>query len=104
MRRLVIRSLLPAVAIALAFVLGTTPAYAYPPDPPSVSTSQTYLNALTVRAEGSTDGYSRDLFPHWHIVSGNCDTRESRHRPRRICTRHPDWCLKTQVILSTTCR
>jgi len=75
MRRLVIRSLLPAVAIALAFVLGTAPAYAYPPDPPSVSTSQTYLNALTVRAEGSTDGYSRDLFPHWHIVSGNCDTR-----------------------------
>ena len=77
MRRLVIRSLLPAVAIALAFVLGTTPAYAYPPDPPSVSTSQTYLNALTVRAEGSTDGYSRDLFPHWHIVSGNCDARET---------------------------
>jgi hypothetical protein len=43
---------------------------------PSASTAQTELNALTVKAQGSTSGYSRDLFPHWHIVSGTCDTRE----------------------------
>ena len=48
-----------------------------PPDIPSASTARTELNALTVAAQGSQDGYSRDLFPHWHIVSGNCDTRET---------------------------
>ncbi|MCI3226794.1 HNH endonuclease family protein, partial [Streptomyces sp. NP-1717] len=32
---------------------------------------------LTVRAEGSTSGYSRDLFPHWITQSGACDTRET---------------------------
>jgi Protein of unknown function (DUF1524) len=35
------------------------------------------LAGLTVRAEGSLAGYSRDQFPHWIIQSGNCDTRET---------------------------
>lgn len=60
----------------VATTVVTTTAYAYPPDPPAASTSQQYLNELTVRDEGSTTGYSRDLFPHWHTVSGTCDTRE----------------------------
>lgn len=34
------------------------------------------LEGLSVEAEGSTSGYSRDLFPHWIIQTGNCDTRE----------------------------
>ena len=35
------------------------------------------LAGLTVRAEGSLSGYSRDKYPHWIIQSGNCDTRET---------------------------
>jgi Protein of unknown function (DUF1524) len=35
------------------------------------------LAGLTVQAEGSLAGYSRDQFPHWIIQSGNCDTRET---------------------------
>ncbi|KAL1845918.1 hypothetical protein VTK73DRAFT_414 [Phialemonium thermophilum] len=48
-----------------------------PPGIPSASSARTQLAGLTVQASGSTSGYSRDLFPHWHIVSGNCDTRET---------------------------
>jgi hypothetical protein len=40
-------------------------------------TAQTQLNALSVAAEGSTAGYSRDLLPHWSTVSGSCNTRET---------------------------
>ena len=79
MRR-TLTSALSAVTALIAGVVATTvaatTAYAYPPDPPALSTSQQYLNELTVRTEGTTDGYSRDLFPHWHTVSGTCDTRE----------------------------
>lgn len=34
------------------------------------------LTRLTVRADGSMTGYSRDKFPHWSTVSGTCNTRE----------------------------
>ncbi|WP_328539022.1 HNH endonuclease family protein [Streptomyces sp. NBC_00344] len=46
------------------------------PTPVSASTARSYLSSLTVAAEGSTDGYSRDKFPHWITQSGSCDTRE----------------------------
>jgi Protein of unknown function (DUF1524) len=68
------RSLLAA---AVTLVLGPAPALAYPPDPPLESTARTMLAGLTVQAEGSLAGYSRDQFPHWIIQSGNCDTRET---------------------------
>ncbi|WP_236808299.1 HNH endonuclease family protein [Amycolatopsis albispora] len=55
----------------------TTPAGATPPNIPSKSTAQSELNSLTVAAEGSLSGYSRDLFPHWSTVSGSCNTRET---------------------------
>jgi hypothetical protein len=58
------------------WALTSSPALAAPPTPPSASTSTTYLNSLTVKAEGTTTGYSRDKFPHWHTVSGTCDTRD----------------------------
>jgi Protein of unknown function (DUF1524) len=32
---------------------------------------------LTVAAQGSMTGYSRDLFPHWITISGTCNTRET---------------------------
>lgn len=64
------------VAAATAWMLSAGPALAYPPTPPSASTAATQLAGLTVKTEGSTSGYSRDKFPHWHTVSGTCDTRD----------------------------
>ncbi|MEV0431383.1 HNH endonuclease family protein [Micromonospora sp. NPDC050495] len=52
-------------------------ALATPPGIPSKATAQSQLNALTVKSEGSTSGYSRDLFPHWITISGTCNTRET---------------------------
>jgi uncharacterized protein DUF1524 len=71
-----------AVACVAAVVLSLglaspSPAGALPPNIPSASAAQTQLDALTVRAEGSLSGYSRDLFPHWITVSGACNTRET---------------------------
>lgn len=75
MRRLT-TFLITATAATTAWILGTGSALAYPPTPPSASTAAGQLASLTVKAEGSTSGYSRDLFPHWIIQSGTCDTRE----------------------------
>ncbi|MFI0779624.1 HNH endonuclease family protein [Streptomyces sp. NPDC021212] len=57
-------------------VLSGPSAQAAPPTPPSAATARTQLAALTVKAEGSSDGYSRDKFPHWITQSGSCNTRE----------------------------
>ncbi|MCO1594770.1 HNH endonuclease family protein [Micromonospora sp. RHAY321] len=72
-----------AAAIALAALAGACltvanvqSASAAPSGIPSKATAQSQLNALTVAAQGSTAGYSRDLFPHWITVSGSCNTRE----------------------------
>ncbi|GAB3824961.1 HNH endonuclease family protein [Kribbella italica] len=65
-----------ATAVATTWVVGAGTALAYPPDPPPASTAQTQLASLTVKTEGSTSGYGRDLFPHWITVSGTCDTRD----------------------------
>lgn len=66
--------LLLLIALAVA-VPGS--ASATPPGIPTVTTARSELAALTVKADGSTTGYSRDKFPHWHTVSGTCDTRET---------------------------
>ncbi|WP_431044669.1 HNH endonuclease family protein [Streptomyces sp. P1-3] len=66
----------------LTALLGTvaltspTTANAAPPTPPSAAEARTQLSSLTVSAEGSSDGYSRDKFPHWITQSGACNTRE----------------------------
>ncbi|MFI7578406.1 HNH endonuclease family protein [Micromonospora sp. NPDC049497] len=70
-----------AVVLAIAAsasLLGVSaqPASATPPGIPSKATAQSQLNALTVATQGSTTGYSRDLFPHWITISGSCNTRE----------------------------
>lgn len=36
-----------------------------PPNVPSTADAESALAALTVQPQGSQDGYSRDLFPHW---------------------------------------
>ncbi|HEY0498499.1 MAG TPA: HNH endonuclease family protein [Kutzneria sp.] len=61
-----------AVTVALAPSAGATP-----PGIPSAATAKSELSALTVATEGSMSGYSRDRFPHWIIISGTCDTRET---------------------------
>ncbi|MGW5557073.1 HNH endonuclease family protein [Micromonospora sp. NPDC003944] len=67
-----------AVVVASAGFVGVSarPVSAMPPGIPSKATAQSQLNALTVATEGSTSGYSRDLFPHWITISGSCNTRE----------------------------
>ncbi|MET7423505.1 HNH endonuclease family protein [Dactylosporangium sp. NPDC005555] len=62
--------------VLAALVLGT-PSHAAPSGIPSKATAQSWLNALTVATQGTTSGYSRDLFPHWVTISGSCDTRET---------------------------
>ncbi|MDG9701858.1 HNH endonuclease family protein [Streptomyces sp. DH37] len=64
-----------ALCAGLLFLSAPT-AQAAPPTPPSASTARSYLASLTVRGEGSSDGYSRDKFPHWITQSGTCNTRE----------------------------
>jgi hypothetical protein len=65
-------SLLVALAVAVPGAASATP-----PGIPSEATARSELAALTVRTDGSSNGYSRDLFPHWNTVSGSCDTRET---------------------------
>lgn len=64
-------------ALVATGLLATSPtAQASPPTPVSAATARTYLGQLTVQAEGSSTGYSRDKFPHWITQSGACNTRE----------------------------
>lgn len=70
-------ALAAVLAGAVLAVLPATPAAATPPNIPSTSTARAELAALTVAAEGSSGGYSRDLFPHWITISGSCNTRET---------------------------
>jgi len=46
------------------------------PGIPTAADAKTRLATLTVAAQGSQNGYSRDLFPHWITQSGTCNTRE----------------------------
>src|SRR5262245_61823869 len=68
-----------AAALTLSgVVVGLIPsASAAPPTPPDEATARSHLSAITTAAEGSLTGYSRDKFPHWITISGNCDTRET---------------------------
>jgi hypothetical protein len=66
--------LVAAAALTFGFV---SPALATPPNIPSTATAISELASLTVAAEGSSSGYSRDLFPHWITQSGTCNTREA---------------------------
>ncbi|SCG71804.1 HNH endonuclease family protein [Micromonospora inositola] len=75
-RRLAAIAAVVTAGVGLAAV-SAQPAIATPPGIPSKATAQSQLNALTVKAEGSTSGYSRTLFPHWITISGACDTRET---------------------------
>lgn len=66
-----------AVLAALTSLVNAPTAQAAPPTPISASAARSYLATVTPQAEGSSSGYSRDLFPHWSTVSGACNTRET---------------------------
>ncbi|MFF3403504.1 HNH endonuclease family protein [Streptomyces sp. NPDC002659] len=72
-----IAATLVALSTAALTLFGTTPAQAALPTPVSAATARSYLASLTVAAEHSRTGYSRDLFPHWITISGTCNTRET---------------------------
>ncbi|MFK0249490.1 HNH endonuclease family protein [Amycolatopsis azurea] len=67
-------TVLAVSAIVSAGVVGV--AEATPPGIPSTTTAKTQLAGLTVKADGSSSGYSRDKFPHWSDQGNSCNTRE----------------------------
>ncbi|MDQ1617459.1 MAG: hypothetical protein QOE19_28 [Actinomycetota bacterium] len=69
--------LLIALVLAAATLLTAPKALAAPPAPPSLTTVRNELSAIPTKAETSSAGYSRDLFPHWSTQSGTCNTRET---------------------------
>jgi hypothetical protein len=75
-RRGILRALVPLLLSAAVVAGFSVPASALPPGIPSTSAATTELGELTVAANGSMDGYSRDEFPTWISIEGNCDTRE----------------------------
>ncbi|MCB5164904.1 HNH endonuclease family protein [Streptomyces bambusae] len=63
--------------LAFTGLVNAPAAQAAMPTPISASAARAYLATVTPKAEGSSTGYSRDLFPHWSTVSGTCNTRET---------------------------
>ncbi|WP_374118760.1 HNH endonuclease family protein [Allokutzneria sp. A3M-2-11 16] len=64
--------------LAGAVSIGVTgSASATPPGIPDTGTAKSELAALRVAPEGPMTGYSREEFPHWGTVSGECNTRET---------------------------
>ncbi|KMU77542.1 extracellular deoxyribonuclease [Coccidioides immitis RMSCC 3703] len=51
---------------------------------------------LRLSSRGPQDGYSRDLFPHWITVSGECNTRETVLRRDGTDVTIDDNCYPTQ--------
>ncbi|MFI8992489.1 DUF1524 domain-containing protein [Streptomyces sp. NPDC053542] len=76
-RRGVLATSVVAAATAALSLFSSVPAQAALPTPVSAATARSYLASLSVSAEHSRDGYSRDLFPHWITISGACNTRET---------------------------
>ncbi len=64
-------------ALAVTALITAPAAQAAPPAPISAAAARSYLATVSPQAEGSSSGYSRDLFPHWSTVSGTCNTRET---------------------------
>jgi hypothetical protein len=65
------------LALTAASLVVTQRASATPDGIPSTPRARSDLNTLVVSPEGSRDGYSRDLFPHWITIAGTCNTRET---------------------------
>ncbi|WP_216853155.1 HNH endonuclease family protein [Phytoactinopolyspora halotolerans] len=74
--RLCLALVAAALVVAVLALVVDPSATATAPRIPTKTTAQAELNALTVAAERSMSGYSRDKFPHWDTVSGTCNARE----------------------------
>ncbi|MGW1836335.1 HNH endonuclease family protein [Streptomyces sp. BBFR2] len=74
-RRLTVAAGSVLALVGTVALTGAT-AEAAPPSPPSAATARTYLAEIKEQPEGSSDGYSRDKFPHWITQEGACNTRE----------------------------
>ncbi len=77
-----IRRALAALLAALA-IAGCNPAQ-WDADHPATAQStvdaeqaRQRLTGLEIREPGSLTGYDRSLFPHWSIITGTCDARET---------------------------
>lgn len=70
------RNLAVLFAAAALLMTAAPTAQAEPPTPPDADTALGYLAEITTAPEGSSDGYDRDLFPHWSTQYGACNTRE----------------------------
>jgi hypothetical protein len=71
-------SLVPVLIVTVtALFWSGHQALAYPATPPGLSTTRAHLATLTVAPPHPMTGYSRTKFPHWHAVSGSCNTRET---------------------------
>ncbi len=70
------RNLAVPFAAAALLLTAAPAAQAEPPTPPDADTALGYLAEITTAPEGSSDGYDRDLFPHWSTQYGACNTRE----------------------------
>lgn len=75
-RRVLLPLLAAATAAAVVLAALASPTDARPPRIPSESTARSELSQLTVKAEGSTAGYSRSLFPHWNTLADGCTVRQ----------------------------
>ncbi|MBF6352050.1 hypothetical protein IU448_23980 [Nocardia flavorosea] len=64
-------------AAAVTMMIQPAAGHAEPPAIPDAGEARALLEELTVAEEGSASGYSREKFPHWHTVSGECTTRET---------------------------
>ncbi|WP_280507131.1 HNH endonuclease family protein [Nocardia flavorosea] len=64
-------------AAAVTVMIQPVAGHAEPPGIPDAGAARALLDGLTVAEEGSAGGYSREEFPHWHTVSGECTTRET---------------------------
>lgn len=73
----IIPAWLIGVLVVVTTLMTASPALASPPSPPSLSVIRSELAAIPTKAESSSAGYSRSLFPHWSTQSGSCDTRET---------------------------
>ncbi|WP_376768880.1 HNH endonuclease family protein [Amycolatopsis acididurans] len=70
--------LLAAVIVALLVTVWQSGVFDTQAGPPaSAASAQGELAELVVQARSGMGGYSRDKFPHWATVSGECDTRET---------------------------
>ncbi|HEY3470268.1 MAG TPA: HNH endonuclease family protein [Amycolatopsis sp.] len=67
-------TVLAATAVLSGTLVGV--ANATPPGIPTATTAKSELATLTVKADGTLDGYSRDKFPHWIDQGDSCNTRE----------------------------